>query len=187
VDGGSNRMTRIHGPRLDLILLSPGMMRSLLAADWAAVEPLLGARVPDDWRSADWRWLRDRPSQSEADPAMIPWFPRAMLLREGAERPETIVVGHAGFHGPPDEEGRVEMGYTVIAEHRRRGYAEEAIRALMGWALSEQGVTRFRASVGPWNAPSLNLVRKLGFVRVGVQWDEEDGEELVFHRDGLPA
>ena len=57
----------------------------------------------------------------------------------------------------------------------------------MGWAASEQAVTRFRASVGPWNTPSLNLVRKLGFVRVGVQWDEEDGEELVFHRNGLPA
>jgi RimJ/RimL family protein N-acetyltransferase len=180
-------MTTIHAARLDLVLLSPEMMRSLLTADWAAVEGPLGARVPEDWRTAEWRWLRDRSSQAEADPAVIPWFPRALLLRKGVERPEPIVVGHAGFHGPPDEGGRVEMGYTVIAEHRRRGFAEEAVRALMGWAASERGVTRFRASVGPWNAPSLNLVRKLGFVRVGVQWDEEDGEELVFHRDGLPA
>jgi RimJ/RimL family protein N-acetyltransferase len=143
--------------------------------------------VPDDWRTAEWRWLRDRPDLAAADPTVIRWFPRALLLRKGADRPEPTVVGHAGFHGPPDDEGRVEIGYTVIPEHRRRGYAEEAVRALMGWALSEQGVTRFRASVGPWNAPSLHLVRKLGFVRVGVQWDEEDGEELVFHRDGLPA
>jgi RimJ/RimL family protein N-acetyltransferase len=180
-------MTTIHAPRLDLVLLSTEVMRSLIAGDWAAVEPLIGARVPDAWRTAEWRWLRDRPSQAEADPAVIPWFPRALLLRRGAERPDPIVVGHAGFHGPPDEEGRVEIGYTVIEEHRRRGFAEEAVRALMGWALGEQGVTGFRASVGPWNAPSLHLVRKLGFVRVGVQWDEEDGEELVFHRDGPPA
>ena len=28
--------------------------------------------------------------------------------------------------------------------------------------------------------PSLVLVAQLGFQQTGVQWDEEDGEELVF-------
>ena len=50
------------------------------------------------------------------------------------------------------------------------------------WAAA-QGVHRFRASVGPWNQPSLNLVRKLGFVQTGTQMDEVDGEELVFETD----
>jgi hypothetical protein len=34
--------------------------------------------------------------------------------------------------------------------------------------------------VGPWNTPSLGLIRGLGFKRVGVQIDEVDGKELVF-------
>ena len=42
------------------------------------------------------------------------------------------------------------------------------------------GERRFRASVGPWNQASLNLVHKLGFVQTAVQVDEVDGEELVF-------
>ena len=58
--------------------------------------------------------------------------------------------------------------------------AERAVRALFDWAAREHGIRLFRASVGPNNQPSLGLIRKLGFVQTGVQWDEIDGEELVF-------
>ena len=58
-------------------------------------------------------------------------------------------------------------------------YATEAAAALMGWAEG-QGVRRFVVSVAPGNEPSLAIVRKLGFVQTGEQWDEEDGLELVF-------
>ncbi|MGA8016429.1 MAG: hypothetical protein WCB85_10980 [Candidatus Dormiibacterota bacterium] len=44
----------------------------------------------------------------------------------------------------------------------------------------DQGETRVFASVSPLNAPSLAVVRKLGFVQTGVQVDEIDGVELVF-------
>ena len=74
----------------------------------------------------------------------------------------------------------MEIGYQVVAEHRRNGYAEEGARALMAWAAAEHGITRFRASISPGNTPSLNLIRKLGFVQVGSQQQEMRGEELVF-------
>lgn len=108
-------------------------------------------------------------------PASEPWLVRAIVRKE-----DNKMVGHIGFHGPPDDDGIAEIGYTIEAEHRRRGYALEAIEALLDWARQIHGVTRFRASVGPWNEPSLALVRKLGFVQTGVQWDDRDGEELVF-------
>jgi RimJ/RimL family protein N-acetyltransferase len=178
----------VHAPRLDLVLMRPALMRAMLVGDWAVVEGTLGARVPEEWRTASWIWFGARADAMEEDPTTLPWFTRVLLLRSRAQAAATAptIVGHAGFHGPPDEQGRVELGYTIVTELRRQGFAEEAVRALMAWAANAAGVTRFRASVGPWNAPSLGLVRKLGFVQVGVQWDEEDGEELVFHRDGLP-
>ena len=52
--------------------------------------------------------------------------------------------------------------------------------ALLDWAQSEHEIRHFIASVAPANAPSLAIVRKLGFVQTGDQWDEEDGLELVF-------
>lgn len=39
-----------------------------------------------------------------------------------------------------------------------------------------------RASISPDNAASLAVIRPFGFERVGEQWDDEDGLELVFER-----
>jgi RimJ/RimL family protein N-acetyltransferase len=74
----------------------------------------------------------------------------------------------------------VELGYTVYSEFRRRGYASEAAARLMDHAHGARGVSRFVVSISPENVPSLALARKLGFVKVGAQWDEEDGPEDVF-------
>jgi ribosomal-protein-alanine N-acetyltransferase len=100
-------------------------------------------------------------------------------------RSEGQMVGHAGFHGPPGVNGpakadAVEVGYTVFPEFRGQGFATEAARALLDWAAERHGIRSFIASVAPNNEPSLAIVRKLGFVQTGEQWDEEDGLELVF-------
>ena len=117
------------------------------------------------------------------EPASQEWLVRAVVLRS-----DSRMVGHAGFHGPPGVNGpakpdAVEVGYTVFPEFRGHGYATEAAQALMDWATETHGVRRFIASVAPGNEPSLAIVRKLGFVHTGEQWDEEDGLELVFELD----
>jgi RimJ/RimL family protein N-acetyltransferase len=126
--------------------------------------------------------MRMRLSQLRDDPALQPWLLRAVVLRS-----EGRVIGHIGFHNAPDSAdlrevapGGVELGYTVYPEFRRRRFAFEACVCLMGWARRAHGVSRFVASISPENAPSLALARKLGFVKVGTQWDEEDGPEDVF-------
>jgi RimJ/RimL family protein N-acetyltransferase len=142
-------------------------------------ERRLGAAIPEEWPDEGDRWLLGvRQKQMSADPSAAPWLVRAIVLRERKE-----MIGHIGFHGPPDAGGFVEVGYTVLPEHRRRGYAREAVQALFEWAQEAHDVHRFRASVGPWNEPSLALIAQLGFVQTGTQWDERDGEELVFELD----
>ena len=138
----------------------------------------LDVALPDDF-GGDVHVLHLRRDQMRADETVRPWLLRVMIPRVGPRR----AVGRIGFHGPPDADGRVEVGYTVYPEHRRQGLATEATLALFAWARAEHGITRFRASVSPTNAPSLAVVRKLGMTRTGVQWDEIDGEELVFDLD----
>ena len=109
------------------------------------------------------------------------WYVYAIVL-------EGRMIGHIGFHGPPGSNARkdpeaVEIGYTVFSDFRRKGYATEAVRALIGWTR-EQGVERIIASIEPDNAPSLALVRRFGFREVGRHWDDEDGEELEFELSG---
>jgi RimJ/RimL family protein N-acetyltransferase len=124
--------------------------------------------------------LRRRLEQLTRDPTEQPWLLRAMVPRED---PDRRLVGYINFHAPPGPEAWVEVGYRVLPEFRRRGYAQEAVEALFDWATREHKVHRFRASVSPGNQPSLALIRKLGFSKIGRQWDDEDGEELVFELD----
>ena len=77
----------------------------------------------------------------------------------------------------------VEIGYGVLPEHRRQGYATEAAEALIALART-QGIDHFVASVSPDNEPSLAIIRKLGFVRTGEHIDPEDGLEHVFELQG---
>ena len=166
----------IETERLELVWLSPQLIEAILAGRHAE----LGFTVPDGWPDAhDRRFLAYRLRQMGSDEALGRWLVRGIVLPETRE-----LIGHVGFHGPPGINSlkapdAVEVGYTVFPEHRRKGYATEAVVALLDWARGE-GIHRFVASVGPGNEPSLAIVRRLGFVEVGRHWDDEDGEELEF-------
>ena len=162
--------------RLRLVSMSPQFLAALLDGRREAAEGLLGAELPLDWPGRYERFLRLRLEQMQRDPSVQRWLARAMVLRH----PDSRMVGTIGFHDAPDERGGVEVGYSVQPEYRRRGYATEAVGALLEWAFAEQGIARFVASVRPDNEPSLRLIANFGFRRTGKQWDEEDGEELVF-------
>ena len=157
--------------------MSPAFIEALLADRRAEAEAIGGLRLPEGWPDPhDERFLRLRLRQMAEDPTVQPWLMRAMVLRD-SERP---MIGHIGFHGPPDGRGAAELGYTVLPPHRRRGYALEAALGLMAWAGREHGVRLFRLSIAPDNAPSLAMATKMGFRLTGEQMDEEDGLELVY-------
>ncbi|WP_231499988.1 GNAT family N-acetyltransferase [Saccharothrix sp. NRRL B-16314] len=93
-----------------------------------------------------------------------------------------VVVGHGGFHGPPDESGMVEIGYAIDPAFRRRGYARATLVELLRRSAAEPDVRTVRATISPDNAASLATIAGFGFVEVGEQWDDEDGLELIFER-----
>ena len=165
----------IATPRLRLLALTPSLLRAVAGGDLAEVERQLGARVGKGWEEGVPAKLRLE--QLAADPSAQPWLVRAIVAATPRQ-----VVGCVGFHAPPDDDGRVEIGYDIVASERRKGYAREGIRALLDWAWSTGRVRMCVASVSPHNAPSLALIRSFGFRHVGEQIDEIDGLELVFER-----
>jgi ribosomal-protein-alanine N-acetyltransferase len=171
----------VRSERLELVWLSPQLIEALLEGRRAEAARIGGFVIPPGFPDDhDRRFLALRLRQTKEDPSRGPWYVRAIVLLEG-DRP---MIGHIGFHGPPGVNSRrdpdaVEVGYTIFPEHRRRGYATEAVRALIA-AAEAQGIRRFVASVGPDNEPSLAIVRRLGFVEVGRHWDAQDGDELEF-------
>lgn len=162
-------------PQVQIVPLAPDVLHALAAGDWETANARTTLTLPAVFVAADWigTW-RFRSVQVVQDPASAEWVTGAVVdVATGR------VVGKAGFHGPPDPAGMVEVGYAVLPALRRQGYARAALEALLQRAAAEPGVRVVRASISPGNLASLGLVAQYGFVQVGGQWDEEDGLELV--------
>lgn len=164
--------------RLNLVPMTLEFMEALLGGDRERAQAMVGYQIPADWPQGVESVLRFRVAVARAQPQAVPLLLRAIALRADP----AVVVGRIGFHGPADNDGMLEIGYEVFPAYRRRGYAREAVLAMLRWAQGDPAVLRFRASISPQNVPSRRLVGALGFTQVGRQWDELDGEELVFER-----
>src|SRR4029079_17604387 len=115
-----------------------------------------------DWPDSHLRAVMQRRlAQMTLDPVSAPWLLRVMVRREDRK-----AVGYINFHGPPNDAGQAELGYTVFPGDRRKGYASEAVEVMMAWARETYGVRRFLLSISPANVASLGLARNLGFTRI---------------------
>lgn len=159
--------------RLELVPLPLPLLEALVAGELARARALAPYALGEGPFAGDEHVLRLRRDQLRADPSEEPWLLRAAVLRATGE-----VVGRGGFHAPPDADGAVEIGYSVLPEHRRQGYATEIAAGLLAWGR-RHGAARCLASVSPGNAASLATIARLGFVHTGEQVDEVDGLELV--------
>jgi RimJ/RimL family protein N-acetyltransferase len=160
---------------ISLVPLSPAVLGALADGDLAAANRAATVTLGPCFVSPEWRstWTR-RAAQVLDDPASAVWITRAILDADLG-----VVVGRAGFHGPPDAGGRVEVGYAVDPLFRRRGYARAALVALLTRARDDASVRAVRAAIGPDNLASRALVSQYGFVAVGEQWDADDGLEII--------
>lgn len=76
-----------------------------------------------------------------------------------------LIVGGAGFtwmagHTP-------EIGYWIVAAHRRRGFASQAVRELLRRLFTQSAAQTARAWVHANNPASQRLLRRAGFQRIG--------------------
>lgn len=167
----------IRTERLDLILLPvPALLayEERIAAD---IDPLVDLPCTNPFAvlKADPGPLRHRIPQVREDPEVNPW-----LVHVITESSSGAAVGLINFHDAPDDYGMVEIGYRIVPERRRRGYAREATIGMFRWATADPRTRTFRASVSPDNTASRNLILGLGMVEVGMQEDEDDGPEVIY-------
>jgi len=170
-------------PRVEVLQLDAAALRGLADGDLAAADrtspvPLTPYLAGEECRGV---W-EIRAVQIVEDPASAAWITGVVW-----DPDRRLAVGRAGYHGPPDGDGMVEVGYSIDPQYRRQGYARAALRALIERARHEPGVRTFRATVSPDNAPSRDLVLSEGLVEVGEQWDEEDGLEIVYELSLSPS
>ena len=90
------------------------------------------------------------------------------------------IVGSAGFHDYPDENGMIEIGFGIVPQRQNLGFGLELLKGMWKFISSDPKVKILRYTVSPNNEPSMHLICKLGFKKVGEQIDEEDALELTY-------
>jgi RimJ/RimL family protein N-acetyltransferase len=135
---------------------------------------LIGLNIPDDFAAMNdvWTFM----SELLSDPRNRGWTMNAIVL-------DDVIVGNAGFKGAPNAEGEVEMGYTVLEEHRRQGLAVAAARLLLDRMIPDPSVTRVITTIRPDNAASIAVSVSAGFAPAGDRIHERWGRQLVFRHD----
>lgn len=158
---------RITTDRLELIAATEDLVRAEIE-DRAKLACLLDANVPTAWppQYNELQTMNYTLERLEGQCENIGWWNWYFLLRDDLRGTYTL-VGNGGFKGRPDENGMVEMGYSVLDAFQNCGYGSEAVQALMTWAFSHPEVTSVSAETLPELIASQRVLEKNGFACVG--------------------
>jgi ribosomal-protein-alanine N-acetyltransferase len=164
-------VAEIRTPRLRLVRSTPVHLRAELEST-AALTDALGLSVaaswpPDPQYDADairWslRWLEAHPNETQ-------WGFYYIVETETAQ-----VIGAGGYKGAPDDTGTVEIGYSIVPERRRRGFAREAVDGWVAHAFADARVRRVIAHTLTELAASIAVLRSAGFSFVGAGTDSQE-------------
>lgn len=73
------------------------------------------------------------------------------------------IIGSCGYNSFDIENEKTEIGYEIAKEHWGKGYAPEAISALVEHAFHTLHLNRVEAKVEPENVNSIKVLQKLNF------------------------
>jgi RimJ/RimL family protein N-acetyltransferase len=122
----------------------------------------LGVRIPESWPNF---------------PDSILYFHEPLLADESLalwgtwlaiEKSERILIGEGGYGGKPNSDGVVEIGYGIIPDYRKLGFATEYAAALIKNAFGNPTVNTIEAGTlksGDDSLASARVLEKLGFTK----------------------
>ena len=144
--------------------------------DRTKLEYLVGAKFPANWPPPlndenSMKWFQQYLKSNPDDVGWAVWY---FCLKMPDK--SLYVIGGGGFKGKADETGIVEIGYSIMEDRHRNGYAPEAVTALTVWAFKNPKVKKVVAQTFPELLPSIKVLQKCGFKYAGKGF--EDGTIL---------
>lgn len=85
-----------------------------------------------------------------------PWYQIGIILSSAK------LIGDCGFRVLESEPRQAEIGIALAREFQQRGYATEALRALLHYLFVSLGMHRVFGSIDPNNLSSLKLLERVG-------------------------
>ena len=98
---------------------------------------------------------------------------------------EGKVVGVGGFKGPA-KKNQVEISYATVPEYEGQGVSSQTCKYLTGLALAYDSSLRITARTLMTESASTSILRKNGYVYIGIVDDPDDGDvwEWVYKGEG---
>jgi RimJ/RimL family protein N-acetyltransferase len=112
-------------------------------------------------------WARQEPKELDWMVGFIRMFRGQFDLGQDAvygifDKTESEQIGGTGLHNRIGKDAR-EIGYWINVKHANRGYATEAVRALMRVAFEVERLSRLEIRCDPENVFSRRIPLRLGF------------------------
>lgn len=124
--------------------------------------------VAKDLEEAIEFWLAKTQTYAHAFEWYTNW--EIMLKQEG------VAIGGIGFAGLPDDEGQSMVGYGLDVRYHGKGYATEALQALVNWGFQHETLRIIIADTPIGNIPSHRVLVKNKF------WECNRDQDLIHWR-----
>jgi len=155
---------RLYTNHLELVPATIEYVQAELEAP-ERLAALLKTQVDPEWPPGEY----DRGAQefflnrlTEGGISVVGWYGWYALRRKDDYYP-SILVGAGGYFGPPNEEGIVEIGFSVMPSWQGLGYATEIASVLVDNAFSDTRIQKVVAHTTPENLASRKVLEKCGF------------------------
>ncbi len=102
------------------------------------------------------------------------WVQLSVEERDGGQ-----LVGDVGLSRAEGEPGVIKVGYTIAPAFQGRGYATEAVGALVAYAFDTLGADVVLAYASAENIPSIRVAEKVG-MRLVERLEHRYGDEVWF-------
>ena len=157
----ADRQLKLETERLELIPMTFSFVSGLLNKDLTVYREF-DINPTEEWPNKDTMdimpIIKEKLSALPGPDGFGAW-----LFIDKADR---MVVGDGGFKGAPGDSHKIDIGYGIIESRQRRGYAYEAVNALIKWGFSQDNVMKITANCLIDNQPSHNLLLKLGMKEI---------------------
>lgn len=147
--------------RLILIPFTIQLCKNLLNDDYSDLE-ILNLKKGKSWPDNDVMETLPRIINNLSKVESPTGFESWMIIKK-----ETLeIIGDLGFKGYNHDKKNIDIGYGIIKEERKKGYAEEAVKEIINWAFATEIVTEITANCLAQNTNSINLLTKVNFIEL---------------------
>ncbi|WP_282454610.1 GNAT family N-acetyltransferase [Flavobacterium pygoscelis] len=151
-------MLKLLTKRLILIPFTIEICETILKSDFRNLDSLKLNRAfgwPDAEVLETLPKIIDNLSRVEKPTGFESWM---IIKKENYE-----IIGDLGFKGFNPHDNNIDLGYGIIEEEQKKGYALEATNELIAWAFLNPIVKEITARCLMENEASIHLLKKLNF------------------------